>query len=103
MAITAWNRGMFINGWKYSEEGGPMLLMIPRSARPSTVTDVEVMKNVNQRIRENRRTSTNKIASEMSISHGNNRCKNGIRPNRKTFYSDRMRKIVNRWIKSLEK
>jgi hypothetical protein len=35
----------------------------------------------------------------MSINEGMKQCKNGIRNNQKTFYSDGIRKLVNRWTK----
>jgi len=41
------------------------------SGRSSTVPRVEVKKLLNQRIRENRRTSINETVPDMTITHGN--------------------------------
>jgi hypothetical protein len=54
-----------------------------RSGRPSAVTCVEVKAQIDKRILDYRRISTDEIASEISINHGEELCKNGIRPNRK--------------------
>jgi len=43
----------------------------------------EIKKQIDQRIRNNRKMSTDETTCEMSINHGRNQCKNGLRPNRK--------------------
>jgi hypothetical protein len=49
------------------------------SGRLSTATCVEVKEQNDYRVRDNRRISVDETASDMSTTHGKNRCKNGLR------------------------
>jgi hypothetical protein len=62
------------------------------SGRSSTVICVEVKEQIYQRIRDNRRLSTDETVSEMSIILGRRRDKNNSRPNIK-YFSQWNRKI----------
>jgi len=39
-----------------------------------------MLRSIDQRVRDNRRSSTAETASEVSVMKGNTRCKNGLRP-----------------------
>jgi hypothetical protein len=55
------------------------------SGLSSIVTGVQVKRQINQRIWDNRRINSDETASEMINSHGKNRCKNGLRPDLEHF------------------
>jgi hypothetical protein len=59
-------------------EGGRTSVVDAGCGRPSTVTCVEVKHQIDRRIRDNRRISTDKTISEMSISHGKKQYKNVV-------------------------
>jgi hypothetical protein len=61
------------------------------SWRPSTITCVEVKEQVDQRIRNNLRISTDETISNENQSC-RNICKNGLRPKRKQFILLKSRK-----------
>jgi hypothetical protein len=50
-----------------------------------------VKEQIDRRIRDNRRISTDETVSEMSMMKLKKLCKNDIRPNRKKLYSDGIR------------
>jgi hypothetical protein len=56
--------------WAEWFKGRAMSVDYGRSGRSSTVTCVEVNKEIDQRIRDNRRVNISKNASEISISYG---------------------------------
>jgi hypothetical protein len=49
-----------------------------RSGRPSTVTCITIKEQIVQRIRDNRRISTDETALETDIVYGKKRCKNDL-------------------------
>jgi len=55
------------------------------SGRMSTLTCAEVKEQIDQRIRDNRRISTDEAASGVSTTEWKERCKNDIWPNQKRF------------------
>ena len=59
------------------------------------VAYIEFMQKIDRRILANRRSSIDKTASEMSMSHGNKRCKNGTKFNR-NIIPDGITKYENR-------
>jgi hypothetical protein len=72
------------------------------SGWPLNTTCVDVKKQNNQRIRDNRTIKTNNTAFEIKISHEKTLCNNGLISNRK-HYSDGIRRVLNQWTNYTER